>query len=81
VRSECSDGINALAICPEQRDTERPTTSKISDVFEPVSTYSIIDNDKVVKAFQDQLSDTQKTILKYLNIREPGFWASTRKNE
>ena len=74
------DEISALPIYPEQRDAERPTTNKISDVFEPVSTYSIIDNDKVVEAFQDKLSDTQKTILKYLNIREPGFWVSTRKN-
>ena len=75
------DGINALPVYPEQRDAERPTTNKISDVFEPVSTYSIIDNDTVVEAFQDKLGDTQKTILKYLNIRELGFWVSTRKIE
>ena len=75
------NGINALPIYPEQRDAERPTTNKISDVFEPVATYSIIDKDTVVEAFQDKLSDTQKTILKYINIREPGFWVSTRKKE
>jgi len=75
------DGINALPIYPEPRDAERPTTSKISDVFEPVSTYSNIENHKVVETFQDKLSDTQKTILKYLTIREPGFWVSNRKNE
>jgi transposase len=74
------DAINALPIYPEQRDAERPTTNKIIDLFEPVSTYSIIENNKIVEAFKDKLSDTQKTILKYLNIREPGFWVSNRKN-
>ncbi len=74
------DAINALPIYPEQRDADRPTTNKIIDLFEPLSTYSIIENNKIVEAFKDKLSDTQKTILKYLNIREPGFWASNRKN-
>ena len=69
-------GISSLLIYPEQRESSRPTTNKIIDLFEPVSTYSIIENEQVVEEFKDELSDTQKTILEYLDIPEIDFWCS-----
>ena len=68
-------GISGLLIYPEQREASRPTTNKIIDLFEPVSTYSIMENEQVVEEFKDELTDTQKTILEYLDIAEGDFWS------
>jgi transposase len=69
-------GVSGLLIYPEEREASRPTTNKIIDVFDPVSTYSIIENGQVVEEFKDELTDTQKTILEYLDIPESYFWSS-----
>ena len=68
-------GLSGLLIYPEERESSRPTTNKIIDIFEPVSTYSIIENEQVVEEFKDELTDTHKTILEYLNISESDFWS------
>ncbi len=39
-------GVSGLLIYPEEREAIRPTTNKIIDIFEPVSTYSIMENGK-----------------------------------
>ena len=73
-------GVSGLLIYPEEREASRPTTNKIIDVFEPVSTYSIIENGQVVvEEFKDELTDTHKTILEYLDISESDFWTSPLK--
>jgi transposase len=75
VRSKMrEEGIRALLIYPEKREAEQPTTNKIIDLFEAVSTYSIYEGDCIVEEFRDELSDTQKTILKYLDINESDYW-------
>jgi len=68
-------GLSGLLIYPEERESTRPTTNKIIDIFEPVSTYSIIENEQVVEEFKDELTDTHKTILEYLDISESDFWS------
>jgi transposase len=68
-------GLSGLLIYPEERESSRPTTNKIIDIFEPVSTYSIIENEQVVEEFKDELTDTHKTILEYLDISESVFWS------
>ncbi|HIE57229.1 MAG TPA: IS1634 family transposase [Anaerolineales bacterium] len=70
------DGTDALPIYPEQRDADRPTSNKIFDLFEPLSTYSIIDNGNIVEEFKDDLNDIQNNILSYLNVRENDFWVA-----
>lgn len=70
------DGTDALPIYPEQRDADRPTTNKIFDLFEPLSTYSIIDDGNIVEEFKDDLNDIQNSILSYLNVRENSFWVA-----
>ncbi len=75
VRSKMAeDGQNSLLLYPEEREAERPTTNKIIDVFDGVSTYSIIQDDSVVEEFKDELNATQMTILSYLNISEVEYW-------
>ena len=71
-----AEGQNALAIYPEDRDAPRPTTSKIFDRFERLSTYSVMENERIVEEFKDELTDTQKIILRYLDIQEPNVWSS-----
>lgn len=71
------EGVSGLLIYPEQREANRPTTNKIIDAFDGVSTYSIIENDQVVEEFKDELTDAQKSILEYLDIDEIEFWVSS----
>ena len=70
------DGLSGLLIYPEEREANRPTTNKIIDVFDPVSTYSISENGHVVEEFRDELTDTQKLILEYLDIPESDYWSA-----
>jgi transposase len=77
VRNRMDDeGQSGLAIYPEDRDAPRPTTSKIFDRFERLSTYSLMENGHVVEEFKDELTDTQKIILRYLGIDESNVWSS-----
>jgi transposase len=77
VRNTMDDeGQTSLPIYPEDRDAPRPTTSKIFDRFERLSTYSIVENGRVVEEFKDELTDTQKTILSYLGVDESNVWSS-----
>ena len=49
VRTKMNDeGQSGLLIYPEDREAARPTTNKIIDAFDGVSTYSIIENGEVV---------------------------------
>ncbi|MBC8548706.1 MAG: IS1634 family transposase [Candidatus Brocadiales bacterium] len=66
---------HSLLLYPEEREADRPTTNKIIDVFESVSTYSVIQDGKVVEEFKDSLTSTQLTILRYLDIPEREFWS------
>ena len=77
VRSEMlHQQVEAIALYPENRPATHPTTNKILDLFERVSTYSILQDDRVVEEFKDELTDTQKTILDYLGIPESDYWCS-----
>jgi len=69
--------IETIRVYPEQREANHPTTSKIIDRFENISTYKIIENSKLVETFKDSLNDDQKLILSLLNIEENKYWNST----
>ena len=68
--------IEAIRVYPEQREADRPTTSKIIDRFENISTYKIMEDSKIVETFKDRLNDDQKLILSLLNIDENKYWSS-----
>ena len=67
-------GDEDLLIYPEARTSVHPTTNKILNNFEQVSTYSIMENGETIEEFKDELTETQKTILNYLNISEEEYW-------
>ena len=69
-----SKGISSLKLYPESREAPHPTTAKIMRLFEPVSTYKITAKGRVTDEFQDDLNNTQKKILKLMNISEYSYW-------
>lgn len=66
-------GIKTLPIYPESRDAYHPTTSKILDTFEGISSYQVT-IDGTTREFRDSLTQTQATILNLLNIDINDFW-------
>jgi transposase len=66
--------VRCLRIYPEEREALHPTTCKVLDIFEPVSTYKIRRGSTVVEEYRDELNDTQKTILGFLGIPESQYW-------
>ncbi len=77
VRKEMNDeGRNALPIYPEEREAAHPTTNKMLERFEPMSTYSLMENEQVVEQFKDDLTETQKLLLSYLDISEEEYWSA-----
>jgi len=70
------EGRKTLVIYPEEREAAHPTTNKMLERFEPLSTYSLIEDDRVVEEFKDDLTDTQKVLLSYLDISEKEYWST-----
>jgi transposase len=70
--------IPSLALYPEDREAMHPTTSKIMGIFADVSTYKLMQQGKGIEEFRDDLTDTQKTILRLLDIPETQFWQAAR---
>ena len=66
--------IDSLKLYPEQRYSCHPTTSKVLYNFEEVSTYKVTRGPEVIEEFMDELSKTQKTILRFLNLSQKKFW-------
>lgn len=70
------EGRRALHIYPEEREAVHPTTNKILEHFEPISTYSILEGENIVEEFKDDLTDTQKLLLSYIGIPEEEYWSA-----
>jgi transposase len=70
------EGLASLNVYPEEREAVHPTTKKIFDRVEPLSTYSILENDHIVEEFNDHLTETQGLILSCLDIPEKDYWCS-----
>jgi transposase len=73
-KSMKQEDIEKIFIYPEDRAAVAPTTSVILDRFENVSVYHLIENEKRVEIFKDELSGIQKTILSLLNIQPEEYW-------
>jgi len=74
-------GIDGLEVYPEERRTLYPTTNKVLNLFEGVSTYKIIEGSKVVEEFKDELTETQLTILNFLGMTEDQYWQFSPEKE
>ena len=68
--------IEQIRVYPEQREADRPTTSKILDRFDNICTYQVMENSQVVETFRDRLNEDQELILSLLSIEEAEFWES-----
>ncbi len=66
--------IKALKIYPEEREARSPTTCRVLNVFDIISTYQITEKSRVVEEYKDDLNDTQKTILEFLDITQSRYW-------
>ena len=66
--------IDGLEVYPEERKSSYPTTNKVLDLFESISTYTITQGLKTVEEFRDELTETQQTILNFLQITEDQYW-------
>ena len=73
-------GIEALPIYPEFRDAVHPTTSKILDAFDGVSSYEVKLDEETTKEFRDPLTATQCDILDLMGLNSNHYWGlrSTR---
>lgn len=80
VRLKMKDcGLKALEVYPEKRDATHPTTTKIFDIFDEVSTYTISKDDDILEEYADELNDVQKSILNFLSINESQYWNGISK--
>jgi transposase len=70
--------IVSLNLYPEGRHAPHPTTAKILNLFDGVSTYRIARESELDEEFKDDLSTTQKTILKLMHMRENDFWKAEK---
>jgi transposase len=70
-------GGGALKLYPEDRDAPHPTTSQLLKTFEGLSTYAIVEGEKRIEQYRDELNATQKAVLKLLDIEEKDFWESS----
>jgi transposase len=68
--------IEKLFIYPEERPAVAPTTSIILDRFENVSVYHLLENGIVIEKYKDELTVTQKEILRLLDIPPNEYWVN-----
>lgn len=66
--------IPGLEVYPEERKTAYPTTNKVLNLFENISTYSILEGSKKMEEFKDELTETQEMILDFLQIPQMRYW-------
>ena len=69
------NNIQSLPIYPEERIATAPTTSKILDHFDGVSSYQIKYAEAIVEEFRDELTLLQKQLLHLMDIPEAKYWA------
>ena len=72
--------IKTLPIYPEFRDAFHPTTSKILNAFEGISSYQVR-RGQTIKEFRDSLTQTQELILSMLGISLYYYWGNSAEAE
>ena len=68
------DGLKSIPIYPEARACQRPTADKIYDLFRDVRLQKITTDNGKTQHIADDLSDTQKLVLKLLKIKLAQFF-------
>lgn len=72
-----AEDLSSIPIYPETRACQRPTADKVYDLFRDVRLQIIIDGNEKLRQIPDDLSDTQKLVLKLLKIK-PSRYFQTR---
>jgi len=72
-----SEDIDAIPIYPEHRRACHPTTTKIFDRFYDTSIYKLVEGNRTVKMFKDDLSAVQTQVLGLLGMTEESYWRNT----
>jgi transposase len=75
IRRMMSDqAIDAIPIYPEHRLAYHPTTAKIFDRFHDTSLYRLMQGQKLVREFRDELTWGQQRVLMLLDMTEEDYW-------
>ena len=75
IRRMMSDqAIDAIPIYPEHRLAYHPTTAKIFDRFHDISRYRLMQGQKLVREFRDELPWGQQRVLMLLDMTEEDYW-------
>ena len=75
VRQKMKDErIDSVPVYPEHRLAPHPTTAKIFDRFNDVSTYALQQGRVTKKRFRDDLTTAQKELLGLLGMTEGQYW-------
>ena len=70
------EDIEKILIYPEDRPAVAPTTSIIADRFENVSIYHLMQEEKIIETFKDDLTEVQENILELLNMQPEKYWTN-----
>ena len=67
--------IESIDVYPEMRRSSYPTTSKILEKFSDVSVYRLLEKNKIIDYYRDDLDKTHKQIIQLMGIPEVGYWS------
>lgn len=62
------EGLDALAIYPEERASRFPTATQVLRLFAPLQRHEILSDGEAVKTVHPELTDTQKEVLRLLGV-------------
>lgn len=60
--------LESIAIYPENRDCESPTTSRLLGIFDTIEFHRLWSQDSLVQIFQTELTAKQKEVLRLANV-------------
>jgi transposase len=72
-----NEDIDAIPIYPEHRRACHPTTAKIFDRFYDTSIYKLVEGNRTIKMFKDDLSAVQTQVLGLMGMTEESYWRNT----
>lgn len=62
------EGIAELPLYPEERMTKRPTAEQVFRLFSHAQRHTLLHQDKIIRVFETQLTEMQRTVLSLLKI-------------
>ena len=65
--------IKSIDVYPELRRSSYPTTSKILEKFDEISVYRLLENNKIIDYYRDDLDKTHKQIIQLMEIQEDEY--------